>query len=499
MNRLAPLPTVLPLMAAALAMLARRRPSLQHTIALTALLASLATSIALLVDVERDDMVVARIGGWSASIGISYVIDRFAGIMLVIAMLTLLAVLVFALGEHSRTTASPILVPVYLVLGSGIGAGFSTGDLFHLFVSFEILLMASYVLLTLDGNEAQIRSGTTYVVVNTIESVVLLIAVGLVYAATGTLSMAELPARLAALDSGLRTGLQLLLLLAFGLKAAVFPLFFWLPDSYPTARSPITAVFAGLLTKIGVYAIVRTQTLLFADANRTILLWVAGLTMVVGVLGAIAQNDVKRILSFHIVSQIGYMVLGIAIGGPAAIAATIFFLVHQIPVKSSLFLVGGLIEHTTGTGRLDRLSGLGHRSGFLAALFLLPALSLAGIPPFSGFVAKLGLITAGIDAGQGLMVAVAIVCSLLTLISMLKIWVGAFWGEPVVATMSPADGAVVPLSPPRWPAAMWSSTVMMVAVGLALALAAGPVYALCERASLDIADRDHYIETVLGR
>jgi multicomponent Na+:H+ antiporter subunit D len=279
----------------------------------------------------------------------------------------------------------------------------------------------------------------------------------------------------------------------------VFPLFFWLPDSYPTARSPITAVFAGLLTKIGVYAIVRTQTLLFADANRTILLWVAGLTMVVGVLGAIAQNDVKRILSFHIVSQIGYMVLGIAIGGPAAIAATIFFLVHQIPVKSSLFLVGGLIEHTTGTGRLDRLSGLGHRSGFLAALFLLPALSLAGIPPFSGFVAKLGLITAGIDAGQGLMVAVAIVCSLLTLISMLKIWVGAFWGEPVVATMSPADGAVVPLSPPRWPAAMWSSTVMMVAVGLALALAAGPVYALCERASLDIADRDHYIETVLGR
>ena len=175
----------------------------------------------------------------------------------------------------------------------------------------------------------------------------------------------------------------------------MFPLFFWLPDSYPTARSPVTAVFAGLLTKVGVYAIVRTQTQLFPGEQRTLLLWIAGLTMIVGVLGAIAQNDVKRILSFHIVSQIGYMVLGVAIGGPAAIAATIFFLVHQIPVKTSLFLVDGMIEHSAGTSRLDRLSGLAHRSGFLAVLFLLPALSLSGIPPFSGFVAKLGLVTAG--------------------------------------------------------------------------------------------------------
>ena len=177
------------------------------------------------------------------------------------------------------------------------------------------------------------------------------------------------------------TGLQLLLLVAFGLKAAVFPLFFWLPDSYPTARSPVTAVFAGLLTKIGVYAIVRTQTLLFPGAHSTLLLWIAGLTMVVGVLGAIAQNDVKRILSFHIVSQIGYMVFGIAIGGVGRRSRRrSSSCIHQIPIKTSLFLVDGMIEHSTGTSRLDRLSGLAHRSGFLAVLFLLPALSLAGHP-----------------------------------------------------------------------------------------------------------------------
>jgi multicomponent Na+:H+ antiporter subunit D len=505
MGRLAPIPTVVPLLAAAIALLFARRLAVQRAISIVALTIALGASIALLAHVDGSGPLVARIGAWSPSIGISYVIDRFSGIMLVIAMLTLLIVLVFAIGEGSRKVASPIFHPVYLVLAAGICAAFSTGDLFHLFVAFEILLMASYVLLTLDGSESQVRSATTYVIINTIESVVLLAAIGLVYAATGTLSMADLPGRLAALDSGLQDGLQLLLLVAFGLKAAVFPLFFWLPDSYPTARSPITAVFAGLLTKIGIYAIVRTQTELFPHSDATLLLWVAALTMVVGVLGAIAQNEIKRILSFHIVSQIGYMVFGIAIGGVAGIAATIFFLIHQIPVKTSLFLVEGMVERSTGTSRLDRLSGLARESGFLAMLFLLSAISLSGIPPFSGFVAKLGLVTAGFDAGEGVVVVVAIACSLLTLVSMTKIWLSAFWGEsptdgsrvrepggdPLRTT---AVGSVATLTAPapatpsrmRWPAPMTLATVALVGVGLVVALAAGPLYALCERAAGDL-------------
>jgi len=497
MSHIAPLPTVIPLVCAAFALLTMRWPAMQRAISVSALGTALAISIVLLVHADRSGPAVARIGGWSPMIGISYVIDRFSGIMLVIGMLTLLAVFVFALGEHSSNAGSPIFQPLYLVLTAGVGAAFSTGDLFHLFVSFEVLLMASYVLLTLDGDEPQVRAGTTYVVINTIESVVLVVAVGLVYATTGSLSMAALPERLAALDGGLRTGLQLLLLVAFGLKAAVFPLFFWLPDSYPTARSPISAVFAGLLTKVGVYAMVRTQTLLFPGENRALLLWIAGLTMIVGVLGAIAQNDIKRILSFHIVSQIGYMVLGIAIGGPAAIAATAFFLIHQIPVKTSLFLVEGLVEHTAGTSRLDRLSGLAHRSGFLAVLFLLPALSLSGIPPFSGFVAKLGLLTAGLDAGQQVLVAVAIVGSLLTLVSMTKIWLSAFWGAPM--SLRPASLGAAGAEPEmRWPLSMTAPTVLLVAVGLAVALFAGPIYGLCHRAAVDLVTHGRYAAAVFG-
>ncbi len=171
----------------------------------------------------------------------------------------------------------------------------------------------------------------------------------------------------------------------FGIKAGIFPLFFWLPDSYPTAPSPVTAIFAGLLTKVGVYAIIRTQTLLFPDVLPTWLLMViAGLTMLVGVLGAIAQDDVKRILSFLIISSIGYMVMGMALFTVAGIAAAVFYMVHHVVLKTGLFLAGGLIEHAGGSSRLSRLGGMVRTAPVIAVLFFIAAMSLAGIPPMLG-------------------------------------------------------------------------------------------------------------------
>ncbi len=491
MSRFVPLTFALPLLGAALCLLAVRHQRVQRIINLTSLAAGLAVSIALLAQVERDDSaVVAHIGGWSSRIGITYVADRLSGLLLVIAFATMLLVLIFAVGQDSGDERSPYYHPAYLVLAAGIAAAFSSGDLFHLFVAFEVLLMASYVLLTLHGEPGQVRSGTSYVIINSIESVLLLSAVGLVYAATGTLSMADLPGALAELDPGLRTGLQVLLLIAFGLKAAVFPLFFWLPDAYPTAPSPVTAVFAGLLTKVGIYSIIRTQTLLFPEQHRTLLLVVAALTIIIGALGALAQEDIKRILSFQIVSSIGFMVMGLGIGGPAAVAATVFYLLHQIPIKTSLFLVEGVVEDSEGTGELNHLSGLARRSGPLALLFALPALSLAGLPPFSGFVGKLGLVTAGVDQGQYVLVAVALVGSLLALVSLAKIWLSVFWGEPAAVGV---DGGSGILGPRR---TMAGATGALVAIGLALALAAGPLYALCQRTATDLTTPGRYAAQV---
>jgi multicomponent Na+:H+ antiporter subunit D len=264
---------------------------------------------------------------------------------------------------------------------------------------------------------------------------------------------------------------------AFGLKAAVFPLFSWLPDSYPAAPSPVSAVFAGLLTKVGVYAILRTQTQWFPGTNRTLLLVVAAATMVVGVLGAIAQSDIKRILSFHIVSQIGYMIAGIALGGVAAVSAVVFYVVHHIPVKTSLFLVDGVVEQDTGTSALDRLSGLARRSGALAVLFIVPALSLAGLPPFSGFVGKLGIVSVGLDQGQWWIVGVALVVSILTLVSMMKIWTGAFWGP------APTDDRPGVLRHHRLMSAV---TAVVVVLTLAVAVFAGPIYRFAERTAGDL-------------
>lgn len=492
MNPWLALPIVLPILGAG-SMVMFRDLRFQRVVSLIVLSASLVVAVAALVDVARNDSIeVSALGGWRSSIAITLVADRLSAVMLVIALATLLAVLVFAIGQQSRDEQSPFYHPTYLVLVAGISQAFLAGDLFNLFVAFELLLIASYVLLTLEGTNDQIRSGTTYVVLNVVESMILLLAVGLIFAATGTVNMAVLAERLGDLPDGVALGLNLLLLVAFGIKAAVFPLFFWLPDSYPSAPSSVTAIFAGLLTKVGVYAIIRTETLLFPGGEETLLLVIGGATMVIGILGAMSHTQMKRILSFHIVSQIGYMIMGIGFGTAAGLAATILFLVHQIPVKTALFLVEGIVEKETGSSSFDRVGGLIHRSGPLAVLFLLPALSLAGLPPFSGFVGKLSLVREGFDTGQYVITGVAIVVSLFTLVSMTKIWTGLFWGD--VEPVAPDNDRGILRRHPL----MSASTVVLVLATLIVALSAGPIYDYCEAAARQLADATRYIEAVMG-
>ncbi|HVM40012.1 MAG TPA: Na+/H+ antiporter subunit D [Acidimicrobiia bacterium] len=484
------LPVALPLLAAALSIVVGRWRNAQRAISVATLAVLLAVAVAILVDVDVHGAATAHAGGWAPPLGITLVADRFAALMLVTAAVMLLSVLLYAIGQGGTERRHVGFHPVYLVLAAGISSSFLTGDLFNLFVSFEVMLTASYVLLTFGGRSDQVRTGMTYVVISLIASAVFLAAIAFTYAAAGTVNLADLAVRMADLPVGLRQGLVLALLVVFGIKAAVFPLFFWLPDSYPTAPTAVTAVFAGLLTKVGVYAIFRTQTLLLGAPDRPValLLVVAGATMLVGVLGAIAQNDIKRILSFHIISQIGYMVMGLAFFTVAGLAAGIFYVVHHIVVKTTLFLAGGLVEHRTGTGLLDRVAGMVRSAPVLGMLFLLPALSLAGIPPFSGFVAKLALVQAGFSAGEYAVVAVSLLVSILTLFSMTKIWAGAFWGD----VQPPAE------EQRAMPVLMVGSAAGLTALSLVVALAAAPLLGVATRAAEDLLDRRVYVETVLA-
>ena len=490
MRTVVSLPVLVPLVAAAVTLLFRRL-SVQRAVSFVALGVSLAASTSLFVRIWDDGAIrVVRMSGWPGSFAITLVADRLSSVMVLVATVVVTVVLVYASGQGAPDERSSFYHPVYMVMAAGISQAFLAGDLFNLFVAFEILLMASYVLLTLEGTNEQVRSGTTYVVLNILESMVLLMAIGLVFAATGTVSMAELPARLAELPDGVRMGLHLLLLVAFGIKAAVFPLFFWLPDSYPTAPSSVSAVFAGLLTKVGVYCLIRTQTLLFPGELRELIVVIGAATMLIGVIGAISHRDMKRILSFHIVSQIGYMVFGLGIGGAAAIAATIFYLIHHIPVKTSLFLVEGIVARDSGSSSGDVVSGMARRSPMLAVLFLVPALSLAGLPPFSGFLAKFAIVRAGVVDAQWAAVVVALVVSLLTLVSMVKIWVGVFWGD-----VQPSAGAST-VGVMRHQRAMGLSTAVIVGLSLAIAVAAGPLYGFAERAAEQLLDVAGYVSTV---
>jgi multicomponent Na+:H+ antiporter subunit D len=309
--------------------------------------------------------------------------------------------------------------------------------------------------------------------------------------------MADLSVRLADLDPSVRAAFALALLVVFAIKAGLFPLFFWLPDSYPTAPGPVTAIFAGLLTKVGVYAIIRTQTLLFdaPDWMGTVLVVVAVLTMVVGVLGAIAQDDMKRILAFHIISQIGYMIFGLGLFTVAGVAGAVFYIVHHIIVKTALFLVTGLVARRAGSSRLSDVGGLIRSAPVIAVLFAVPALSLAGIPPFSGFLAKFALVDAGLDAGAGVAVAASLAVGLLTLYSMTKIWSGVFWGEretepPVKPRPHGRAGA---------PWAMLVGTGLLVAASIAVSVWAGLLYGVAERAADDLLEPAGYVDAVLER
>ena len=504
MNNLLAVPVLLCLFGAAVTFLAGRRPRLQRAVSVTAV-AAVSSVAGLLVWLTDAGPLVLWVGDWPRPLGIVLVADRLAALMLLVAALVSLAVLLYSTGQDDdelrRETPVSIFHPTFLLLVAGVSNAFLAGDLFNLYVSFELLLFASYVLLTMGGTRDRIRAGSVYVVVNLVSSALFLVAIASTYAATGTVNLAQLSLRLADLPEQVQTVLQVLLLAVFAIKAAVFPLSAWLPHSYPTAPAPVTAVFAGLLTKVGVYAMIRTQTLLFPDQPLTVVLGVAGVaTMLIGILGAVAQSGIKRMLSFTLVSHIGYMMFGIALGTPAAIAGAIFYAAHHITIQATLFLVAGLIERVGGSTSLDRLGGLARVSPLLGALFLVPAMNLAGIPPLSGFVAKLALLQAGIADGGWVawsLVATGVVTSLLTLYAMAKVWNRAFWGVVPESTVANVAGFDAPEKGRLLPGLMVGATLGLVLLALVFTVAAGPLYAYVDRSAHALADGS-YLAAVLG-
>lgn len=487
---------LLPLVGAVSLLLGHRSLAFQRVGGVAVACVTFALSLYLVFVVDQAGFVVIQVGNWQAPFGISLVADRFSAIMVSVSSFMGAAVAIYALAEIDEPRLKKFFFPLYLILLFGVNGAFLTGDLFNLFVWFEIMLIASFVLISMGGEKGELEGGLKYVCLNLLSSAMFLAGAGIIYGKTGTLNMADLAQNLStAEDVNWVISSSMLLLVSFGLKAGIFPFFFWLPASYHTPPSAVSAVFAGLLTKVGVYALFRSYTLMFAPIFpevQLLILVLAVLTMVTGVFGAASHFDMRRILSFHIVSQIGYMILGLAFMTPLALAAAIFYLVHHIIVKTNLFLVSGVVIRLKGSCDLAKVGGLCKSAPWLAFLFFIPAFSLGGIPPLSGFWAKFALVKGGIEVESWGAVTAALLVGVLTLYSMTKIWGEAFWKK------QPEDVGAAPLANPVGRLAYMVLPITILAISTVLiGLFGEPLFSFAERAATQLLSPQDYISAVL--
>ena len=462
--------------------------------------------------IRDGSILVTQLGGWPAPYGISLVFDSLSGLLLAAAAMVALASYIHSFSTLAPDVERRYFHPLMQLLMFGVNLAFLTGDLFNLFVAFEVMLMASYALLAIGATRKQMSQAYKYVLLNLLASAVFVMSAGFAYGMLGTLNMADMARLVAEIQADptreLPTGftvLAIMLLLVFGLKGAFFPLWFWLPDTYYTCPISIAGLFGGLLTKVGVYSVARTFPLIFAQAppmgedptqTRTLVMAIiaisAAFTMFLAVLGAVSQHEIRRILSVHVISQVGYMVFGIAVMTGYALAGCVFYMIQHMVVKSSLFFCCGLMEKHAGTDDLDRLGGLVKRDAWLGVLFFIAAMSLVGLPPLSGFFGKLVIIRAGWTPEFWYLSIFGLLTGALTLLSMVKIWSYGFWNPDQSAEAMPAAEVK------RTSKSGYLGIAMLVVVALFLGFGAQPVYRIAFNAGDQMADPRPYIHAVLG-
>ena len=489
------LPIIIPMLTAIICMFLHGRDiRLQRVVAAASALTSLGVGICIFSRViDGETVLVFTASGWAAPFGIVLAADMLSAIMVTAVSLVSAACLYFSFVSLDSAREENYFYPVWFCIMMGVNGSFVTGDIFNLYVMIEIMLMASYVLCVLGCSHGQLRESFKYLIVNMLSSTVFVIALALLYGMMGTLNMADLAAKIATVeDQSLITVCAMIFFVVFGLKGAVFPLYFWLPRTYVEPPAPIAAMFGGVLTKVGVYSMLRVFTLIFVgnvSYTHNIILIVAALTMMLGVFGAVSQFNFKRILSIHIISQVGYMIMGLGLYTVWGLAGSILHIVHNMVVKTGLFLFEGATEEITGTGELKKMGGLLSKYPWLGWGFLAASMSLAGVPPLSGFFSKFVLLKASVEAGNYWIMAAALITGFFTLFSMVKIFFYTFWGEPKPLPEKAASINYAKLLP---------SCFVLVLVSVGLGVASQPVLDVVLRAANQLMNPEIYINAVMA-
>lgn len=494
------LPVIFQLFVAVTLMFSWTNKNLQKLISVVGSLIALLISISLLIKVNQEGIQTMQAGGWIAPFGITFVADTFSALLVLLTAISGLAVSVFSVGSIRNARVRFGYFPILHLLIMGLSGAFLTGDIFNLYVWFEIIIISSFVLITIGGEKAQLEGAIKYVAMNLLASVVFLTAIAILYGLTGSLNMADLSLQVAKVENrGLVNVTAILFLVGFGIKSAVFPLYFWLPASYHTPPPAISAIFGGLLTKVGVYAMLRVFTLIFVPDTflSSVITVMAMLTIFSGGVGALMQNNIRKVFSYLIICHIGFMLAGLGIYSTLALAGAVFYLVHDIVVKTNLFMVSGLIFKIKGTYSMRLLGGFYKEQPLMSLLMAIPLFSLVGIPPLSGFWGKLLLIQGAMDSSNILLIGFILLGSFLTLFLIAKLWSEVFWKDPQVLPKKEHIKYFDELKPLK-KRAMLASVVFLSILSLGIGFGAEWVMRIAMTVAENLMDPSSYIQAVLG-
>lgn len=489
MSNLAILPILLPFLTGVLVAFFHSKIIVARTISGIMTIVNLIVSVYIGSIVFHGGPIILETGGWVAPYGIILVADQLAITLVITTNIIAVAAIFYAFRSLDEQKEKFYFYTFAFLLIAGVSGAFLTGDLFNLFVFFEVLLMASYGLIVLGSTKIQFRESLKYILINLFSSMLFVTTVAFLYSVTGTVNMAQLGQRIQeAEQTGILTTIAVLLFIVFATKGALFPLYFWLPKSYIVPNPVISALFGALLTKVGVYSILRVFTIIFVgkvDFTHEIFIILAGFTMIFGVIGALSTNNIKLIIAYNIIPAVGFMIMGIGIYTTTSIAGSVYYLVHDMIIKGALFLLVGAMAHIAGTSDLRKMGGLIHRHPVLGWLFFIACLTLAGIPPFSGFIGKYLLLQSGLANGHFVVVAIGILSSLLILLSVIKIFINGFWGEiKIEKEIGTAKGMAFPIG-------------FLLFFSIILGLGAEWFYPYIEQVAMSIAEPDIYINMVL--
>lgn len=490
MNNLVSLPIIIPLFTALLFVLFKKKIVFQRIFTLFSLSSIILVVLSLINDNMTKGIQTLQIGDWAAPFGITLVADMLALILVLVAAVTYLCVMLYAFFSIGRDREVNYFYSLMFFLMTGVNGSFLTGDIFNLFVFFEVMLVSSYVLISLGGTKIQLRESIKYVVINLFSSMLFLVAVAYLYAMLGTLNMAHLSVNVAEVgQQGLLITVALLFLVVFSIKAGLF-LFYWLPGSYSAPPTAISAIFAALLTKVGIYAIIRTFSLIFYHEPHITHLLIgvlAALTMILGAIGAVAYWDIRKILTYNVVVSVGFILAGLASFTYEGILGSVYYLIHDIIVKAFIFLLGGVLIYITQSDKIKDSSGLIRIYPKIGWMFFLAALAISGLPPLSGFLGKIYITTGTFKADYFWLGAIGLATSLMVLYSLMKIFMNCFWGNLNLTTdreQRPKPAILLPLG-------------ILTALTIFLGLGAESIIPYVDHATNTIMNPSIYIEAVL--